>query len=153
MLTYIDGEGKSGASYAALYAEENGIAAQCVMGQSDFRAQYASHSAKYGKIAAVIIMDDIAATGLSLVNNIDQFIGKFNDLVSKIKVRVITLVATRIAQETVLKRLNEIDGVDIEFRTCEILSEKVYAFPEGSRVWRSEDEGARARGLCIDLGS
>jgi len=66
LLTYVDGEGKSGASYASLYAEENGIASECVMGQADFRTRYIRHQEKYNRPTAIIIMDDIAATGTSL---------------------------------------------------------------------------------------
>jgi hypothetical protein len=66
LLTYVDGEGKSGASYASLYAEENGIAADCVIAQGDFRRRFSDHTKQRGRVAAVIIMDDIAATGTSL---------------------------------------------------------------------------------------
>jgi hypothetical protein len=153
LLTYVDGEGKSGAGYASLYAEENGIAAECVIGPSDFRARYARHVEKYGKIAALIMMDDISATGSSLSGNIAQFLGNFGDLLQEVKVRVVTLVATGVAQATILERLQKIEGVDLDFRSCEILSDDAYAFPAGGTVWCSEEEKARAKALCVNLGS
>lgn len=153
LLTYVDGEGKSGAGYASLYGEENGIMAECVIGPSDFRARYARHVGKYGQIAALIIMDDIAATGSSVSGNITQFIADFGDLLQAVKVRIVTLVATEVAQATILKKLQNIEGIDLDFRSCEILPEEACAFPAGVKVWRSEDEEARAKALCVNLGS
>jgi hypothetical protein len=98
-------------------------------------------------------MDDIAATGSSLSDNIAHFVGNIGDLPQEVKVRVVTLVATGVAQENILKRLQKIEGVDIDFRSCEILSEVAYAFPEGGTVWRSREEETRAKALCVNLGS
>lgn len=67
--------------------------------------------------------------------------------------RVVTLVATGLAQDTILKRLKKIDGVDLDFRSCEIITAEAYAFPVEGSVWRSKEEEARAKTLCVDLGS
>jgi hypothetical protein len=80
LLAYIDGEGKSGASYASLYAEENGIGAECVIARGEFRARFMEHANKNAPIAAVIIMDDIAATGGSIAGNVDQFLMENGDV-------------------------------------------------------------------------
>lgn len=153
LLTYIDGEGKSGANYASLYAEENGIAADCVIGPSDFRARYTSHLEKHGRIVAVIVIDDIAATGSSLSNNISKFVSNFRDLFESVKVRIVTIVATEVAQKTVLMELQKANDIDIDFRSCEILTDADCAFPSKGNVWRSSEEEARAKALCVDLGS
>jgi AAA+ ATPase superfamily predicted ATPase len=153
IVTYVDGEGKSGASYASLYAEENGIAADCVIGCSDFRLRLNQHVDRYGKVAAIIIIDDIAATGRSLANHVHKFICDFKDLLSDTKVRVITLVATSVAQGFILGHFKKIDGIDLDFRSCEILSNAAYAFPPDYTGWSSEEEMERAKDLCINLGS
>ena len=70
LVTYIDGEGKSGANYASAYAEENGISSECVLGPGDFRERYTRHIEKNGRVAAVVIIDDIVATGKSLAENL-----------------------------------------------------------------------------------
>jgi hypothetical protein len=153
LLTYVDGEGKSGQSYASLYAEENGIAAECVVGTSDFRTKFTGHMAKFGRIAALVVMDDIAATGSSLCKNNTRFLKDFSDLMRGVKIRVVTLAATALAQASILKEFETIGDVDIEFRTCEILSDDAYAFPSSGGVWQSDEEAARAKALCVDLGS
>jgi hypothetical protein len=148
LLTYIDGEGKSGASYASTYAEENNIPAECVVSRSGFRARFAEHVRLHGKPAALVIIDDIAATGRSLSRNIRSFIDDFKDLLSATKVRIITLVATEAAQRKVLSEIEKIADVDIDFRSSEILTSSDFAFPSASV---SEDE-ARAKALCVNLG-
>ena len=155
LLTYVDGEGKSGASYASLYAEENAIAADCVAAPGDFRTRFAKHVKQSGQVAALIIMDDIAATGESLSKNVNRFLSEFNDLLQSTKVRVVTLVATEAAQSTILRAIAKVEHIDIDFRSCEILPKEVFAFPEGrdARVWSSDKEEARAQALCRDLGS
>jgi hypothetical protein len=40
-ITYVDGEGKSGAGYTSLYAEENGIAVNNIIPPSEFKAKFA----------------------------------------------------------------------------------------------------------------
>jgi hypothetical protein len=149
LLTYIDGEGKSGAGYASTYAEENNIPAECVVSRSDFRARFAEHIRLHGKPAALVIIDDIAATGRSLSRNIRSFIDDYKDLLIATKVRIITLVATEAAQRKVLSEIDKIADVDLDFRSSEVLTSQDFAFPNASA---SEDE-ARAKALCVNLGS
>ena len=49
LVVYIDGEGKSGALYASLYAEENGIAAECVMSHKIFGTNFVKHVDQHGR--------------------------------------------------------------------------------------------------------
>lgn len=153
LVTYVDGEGKSGASYASLYAEENGIPADSVLGMGDFRKRFERHREKYGAVAALILIDDIAATGSSLADNLKAFLTANADLLVDTKVRIVTLVATREAQSAIGKRIQEFEGLDVEFRTCEIVADEQYAFPNSGQYWRSEEEESRARALCINLGA
>jgi len=152
VVTYIDGEGKSGASHASNYAEENRISADCVLSRAAFGDQFRKHIEINQSPAAVVIIDDIAATGKSLASNICSFLDEFRSLLSGVKVRVLTLVATEAAQSKILARIGEIDEVDIDFRSCEILPPEAFAFPDNATVWRSSEEEARARALCNDLG-
>jgi hypothetical protein len=155
LLTYVDGEEKSGASYASLYAEENAIAADCVIAPGDFRARFDKHVKQNEQVAALVIMDDIAATGKSISDNVNHFLSECGDLLQSTKVRLVTLVATEAAQSKILKEIKKMEHIDIDFGSCEILPKEVFAFPEGAdaTVWSSEKEKARAQALCRDLGS
>jgi AAA+ ATPase superfamily predicted ATPase len=153
VVTFVDGEGKSGASHASAYAEENGIASECVIGPGDFRMRYARHIEKNGSVAAVVIIDDIAATGRTLAENISNFLGSNGDMIAQAKIRVIALVSTVTVQETILNKMRSLTDVDIDFRSCEVLDASAYAFPGEGEYWRSEDDEQRAKSLCINLGS
>jgi len=153
LVTYIDGEGKSAASYASAYSEENGIASECVVGPGNFRDRYGRHIEKHGPVVAVVIIDDIAATGKSLAENISDFLKSNDDIIAQVKLRVITIVSTAEAQETILKEMRTFADIDIDFRSCEILAPSAYAFPTEGKFWKSEEEKERAKALCVDLGS
>jgi hypothetical protein len=153
ILTSIDGPGKSGAAHASTYAEENRIAADCVLARSDFAARFRENEKLHRRPAALVVVDDIAATGQSLITNMKSFCAEFGPLLSGIKVRVITLVATEEAQVRIVKELSDVRDVDIDFRSCEILPSDAFAFPSENSPWHSEEEAARAKALCIDLGT
>lgn len=153
LLTYVDGEGKSGASYASIYAEENGVASECVIAPGDFQARFDQHVETNGPVAAVIIIDDIAATGKSLSANISDFISKFSEQLQSTLVRAITLVATESAQSKILRKFQNLEHIDVDFRSCEILPKEAFAFPEDVEVWDTNEDKERAKSLCIDIGS
>lgn len=152
LLTYVDGEGKSGASHASMYAEENGIAAECVVSRSDFSSRYEHHVSKHGRPAALVMIDDIAATGGSLAGNIEVFIQENRSAVENLIIRIVTLTATSTAQQAIDRKLRTFDELNIEFRSCEVISDANIAFPDGTAGWRTQEERERAKALCIDLG-
>jgi hypothetical protein len=115
--------------------------------------RYTRHLEKNGSVAAVVIIDDIAATGRTLADNISNFLGSNGDMIAKAKIRVIALVSTVTAQETILNKMRSLSDVDTDFRSCEVLDASAYAFPGEGEYWRSEDEQQRAKSLCINLGS
>ncbi|SIO57924.1 hypothetical protein SAMN05443247_08707 [Bradyrhizobium erythrophlei] len=153
LLTFIDNEGKSGASYASTYAEENNIASECVLSRTDFIERFERHSIEHGTPAALVIIDDIAATGRSLARNIEGFIKDTRHMLENTKVRIITLVATEMAQSKMVTSIAQMTDLDIEFRSCEILGPEQFAFPTDGSVWPSNEDEARAKALCVDLGS
>jgi hypothetical protein len=152
LVTFVDGEGKSGASYASLYAEENRIAADSVVSRGNLKARIEERVKDGIKPAMIVIVDDIAGTGRSLADNIESFFIEFKDDVADTKIRIVTLVATAEAQSVIGNKLQTIEA-DIEFRSCEILTSDLYAFPAEGTVWKSAEQEARAKALCVDLGA
>jgi hypothetical protein len=105
-------------------------------------------------INGVIIIDDIAATGRSLADNVDKFIKdnlKFlND--RSITTVVVALLATREADERVRTTLQRIRGADLDFRSCEIIQDRHFAFRDGNGIWSSQDEADHAKALVTEIG-
>lgn len=153
LVTYVDGPAKSGASYAMLYAEENNIPSDCVISPGDFGTSFKAHCARNGQPSALIIADDIAATGNSLSETVVKFVTENAEYLDRLKVTVIALVATTQAEQKLVKSFEKLDSVDINFRACEILGKESFAFPEDGSGWTSTEEMERAKALCTNLGS
>jgi hypothetical protein len=154
LLTYVDGEGKSGQYYASQYADENRISVECIKSPADFDSSVAEHIRVNGSAAAIVIIDDIAATGRSLARNAVAFIEKNKRAMglSGPVVFVVTVIATIEADTRIREALSGIEASRADFRACEILDKSAYAFVSGNGIWESEHELDRAKALCIDLG-
>ena len=63
LLTYVDGVAKSGASYAALYAEENDIMASQVVPPESVVEKYRELISNGDEVNAIVVVDDIVGTG------------------------------------------------------------------------------------------
>ena len=153
LVTYVDGPAKSGASYAALYAEENGVLASLVVAPESLQTKYDEQLAKNQDVNAIVIVDDIAATGKTLADLLSEFVSKHRKILEDTKLRAFTLVATPEGQAAVLDKLEEFDALDIDFRSAEILLPSARAFPADLSGWDSKDRREQAQSLCQDLGS
>lgn len=155
VVTYVDGEGKSGQRYASDFAEENNIAVDAIISPSAFRDKYAERKAKFGAPKGIVIIDDIAATGESLASNLSMFIEKYSDLLEEVQpmIQVYALFGTEEANRTIQSRVDSIGYENIDFRIGEILSDKIFAFKSKPGIFDSDDEFERAKSLARDLGA
>lgn len=154
VITYVDGEGKSGSTYSTLFAEENKISVRNIFPPSDFQRRMSNLVATGTAPGAIVIIDDITATGSSLSKGIAQFVESNRDYLvqAKIPIRVIAVLATEQAQRRILASLADYE-LDIEFRACELIDETAVAFPDSGGSWPSPDECAQAKALCADIGA
>ncbi|MCW0463263.1 ATP-binding protein [Xanthomonas sacchari] len=156
LITYVDGEGKSGATYATLFAEENKISTKNIVPPGEFEKRGISLiGSKELGVKAIVIVDDIAATGTSLSRNLQRFFdSNRSHLVDiGIPVRVITVLATDDGRRKVERTLADFEGLDIDLRVCEILRSDAEAFPAGVGFWKDQETYERAKALCTDLGA
>jgi hypothetical protein len=154
-VTYLDGEGKSGQYYASKYAEENNIGTQSIIPPSNFGSRFQEYEEKYGKVAAIIVVDDIVATGRSWVKNINEFLRQNEQTLktASVPLTAIALTATAEGEQRVRSELEKIDLVDIDLRVCELLSNKSFAFEDDNGIWKNSDDKDEAKALCNDLGA
>ncbi|MGB6406239.1 MAG: ATP-binding protein, partial [Planococcus donghaensis] len=73
IITYVDGEGKSGLKYASIFAEENLIASTAIISPKEFGGTYRQHLTKHGVPKIIVLIDDLVGTGKSLAANIKSF--------------------------------------------------------------------------------
>lgn len=154
-VTYVDGPGKSGAKFAEKYAEVNLISSTCVVDQRDIRSSILEIEAKRSRpVKGIVIIDDIAATGNSLARNIISFVRANGDFIAerKMPIVVIALLTTVVADETVRTAMGQLNGIDIDFRSCETISERYFAFSDRSEIWIDMNERARAKAMISEIG-
>jgi hypothetical protein len=155
VVTYIDGEGKSGQYYAARYAEENRIRLQAVLSPHRFAKSFDAYSAQYGKPATLVIVDDIAATGRSLGRSLLSFVNENEEALKRSGVTVVALVLTGTAQgeEHIREVMQTVDWIDFDLRVMEPLMSDAFAFDPNNKMWDNTNDLERAKALCRDLGA
>ena len=153
VVTYLDGVGKSGAYYASLYAEENGISARLVVAPELLNRRCAEELQRGNSIGGVILIDDIVATGRTLDRLLKKFVDDVGDALDDRVLRVGAIVAAPEGHERVARLVKQFEVLDIEFRAGEVLGEAERAFPVGSFGWESSQRREEAEALCRDIGS
>jgi len=152
IVTYVDGPAKSGASYAALYAENNLISSDLVFEAGNFAERLREHRNK-NDVSAIVIIDDIIGTGKSMVENLGSLLEKSGEEASSLKIFILAITSTSDGHRYVENYISKLDGLDISLFIEEVLTEKQFAFPESGAGWDNRDERERANALCRDLGS
>jgi AAA+ ATPase superfamily predicted ATPase len=154
VITYVDGEGKSGQFYAARFAEENQIPVRSIITPGKFTSLLNTHVSRHGSLAAIVIVDDIVATGHTLVTKLTKFVRE-NEL--KLKevgkpLCAIALAGCDSGVSRVAEAMQEFGWLDFELRVCEPLLPRSFAFDPDNGIWGHKDDLERAKSLCRDLG-
>ncbi|MER9751329.1 ATP-binding protein [Mesorhizobium sp. M0140] len=155
VVSYVDGSAKSGSRYADRYAEENLISTTSVFGSEGFSQWISEYEEKRGiTVNGIVVIDDIAATGAGLSANVEKFVHLNAQFLKdrSITVVVVTLLATREADGRLRESLSKMHGVDIDFRTCEVLEDRHFAFRPNNGIWEDQTEADRAKDLVTTLG-
>ena len=154
VVTYTDGEGKSGQYYASKYAEENLISTQCVIGCADFARRIQDLEKERGPLTGIIVVDDVVATGQSLQANLRSFL-EANPVITEkgIPIVVVVLFATASGERYLRNVMIAEMGANVDLRVCEYIDDDLHAFGPDAGAWASETEAERARGLVMELGA
>ena len=157
VVTYVDGQGKSGQRYAADFAEENRISHRAILPPSSFGEAFASFTTKEAKGVppkAVVIVDDVVATGGSLSKNVRTFMAANSELFAKERplVLVHALFATEPGIDRVRTALSALDYPNIDFRTGEILTDDAFAFTGETGVFGTKADRDRAKAIAEEIG-
>jgi hypothetical protein len=153
IVTYVDGEGKSGQYYAARYAEENQIPIRSILAPTKFSQLLQNYRSK-NNVSAIVIVDDIISTGDSLSKKLTKFVIDNEDQLreSGAPFVAIALTGTDAGVAVVQEAMERFGWLDFELRICEPLMAGLFAFDKSSGIWSSDDELERAQALCRDIG-
>ncbi|MGF7151462.1 hypothetical protein FHS96_005128 [Sphingomonas zeicaulis] len=158
VVTYVDGEGKSGQRYAGDFAEENKIATVAILPPSSFEAAFLTYTHKHSRgifPKAIVIIDDIVATGGSLSRKITAFVNTHMALLKKAQplVLVHALFGTPQGTDRVRTAISALSYGRIDFRVGETLTEDDFAFEGETGVFGTVGERDRAKAIAVDVGS
>lgn len=155
VITYVDGEGKSGQRYASLYAEENLVATTAILPPSSFQEAYGRHIERHGTPKVIVIVDDMVGTGQSLSANLKRFHDENLALLTAGQPMVFTfaLLATAEGQQAILQALSELEYPRFDFRAGEILGGGDYIFGGDKGVFATPEERDRAKAVATDIGA
>ncbi len=152
VITYLDGIGKSGATYARTYAKENGVLMERVLERGRMQKRLTAEDAPN----AVVLVDDIAGTGKTLADLLKAFLDESAASLEAgaITLAVVLLFATEDARDRIEAMLKKYSGVKSLIHVHEVIGEELMAFGgEGRGIWSSEDVRDRAKALCVRLGT
>jgi hypothetical protein len=157
VITYVDGEGKSGQRYASDFAEENVITRKAILPPSSFAKAFNDYTKAVRKgepPRAIVIIDDVVATGRSLARNVTRFIQEHGALVAQVRPKIIvySLFATEQRMDHVRTGISALTYDDIDFRAGEMLTEDAFAFSGETGVFGTVGERDRAKALAEDIG-
>ncbi len=155
LLTYADGEGKSGQFYASRYAETNEVAAKSIVAPYHFSQQVREKMEAGLKPASLLFLDDLVATGRSLARNLSRFVSANEVLLRELSIPVtaMALAVTTDGDEMVRNVIGAFDWLQFDLRYVDVVGPREQAFSGDLGIWTSQDEKERAKALCQDLGA
>jgi hypothetical protein len=156
LVTYFDGPGKSGNTFARRYAKESGILLDCVMEPSRIGQRIADCVNPLEAPRGIVVVDDLLGSGKTMQQNLSKFIDEFGAICSekRVKLFLIVLLATVEGEQMVARKVPLVEGLSLDVHVCEYLPDDAYAFLEDSvGFWTDAEERDRAKALCLKLGA
>lgn len=155
VITYVDGEGKSGQRYASLYAEENLVATTAILPPSSFHEAYLQHVKQHGVPKIIVIVDDIVGTGQSLAANMKKFHDDNSALFTADGPLILafSLLSTTEGQQTVRTALSKLEYPHMDFRAGEVLAGNASLFTGDKGVFATLEDCDRAKMVATDIGA
>lgn len=155
LVTWVDGPGKSGNTYAGLYVEENKIFGKCLVSPESFSKALINHENSLGSsVAAVVIVDDFIGTGDSLGKNIKSFVEENRSYLEERNIRLlaVAVAATHKGAQRVRDEISRLN-IDADLHVHEPIVQKHFAFGDDLGFWDSVEEKGRGKELCQRLGA
>jgi hypothetical protein len=150
ILTAFGGPGKSGTTYARMFAQESRIRSDQVVEFSGLRARYEANGET---IQAIIIVDDFIGTGDSACVGIDHLNDEMGDILRARQLSVFFVVVCGL--EKGKKQIEDrVEKYKLPFRVfiCDILDEQDNPFSRNNQLFLDDHQREKARTLAHEKG-
>ncbi|WP_170362224.1 phosphoribosyltransferase-like protein [Ruegeria arenilitoris] len=155
VITYVDGEGKSGQKYASLFAEENLVSTKAIISPLNFQEAYEAHIRQHGVPKVIVVIDDLVGTGRSLAANIKKFHDQNAEILTESGPLVLAfaLLSTEDGHQTMLRELSKLSYDRVDFRAGEILDKQASIFAGEKGVFETVDDRDQAKAFATEIGA
>lgn len=148
-VSYIDGPGKSGARYAKIYADENGIYADNVIEKSLIE----KHMLSIDKNVSLVFVDDFVGTGKSTseyMKELSPTLWKINQI-NRVSIHFIALCGFK---DGILEIDRTIEKLNINVKTncIDIITDEDKCFSENSKFFKLPSDRIKAREIAYEIG-
>ena len=152
LISYLDTPGKSGASYAKLYAEENDI----------YRGE-GGNVVELGKLGqvieqkqnlqALVFIDDFIGTGDSASEYFKKLSGEHGEMLRNSGLRIFFIALCGFVNgKSRIEQLLEELHLSVSVRICDPLDETARCFDDVSRIFPNSLDRDRARKIALHYG-
>ncbi len=149
LISYLDSPGKSGSSYAKIYADVNEIFYKNVIERGCICKEITERK----EIQALVFIDDFIGTGNSACEYFEELANECADILKERDLKIFFLVVCgfREAQELVEEKLIELN-LDVKIHICDPLDESAKVFSEKSTIFSNSNERGEARVVAYEHG-
>lgn len=157
LVSYLDGPGKSGATYASLYAEQANIIKSNVIERSKIKnilLAIAKKSLLIEQSHSLVFIDDFIGTGESAGRYFRQLNSMCGDLLRTSKLRVFFIALSGFEQGK--QKIEEtLEGINlpVQVRVCDLLDEGDKCFSESTKIFPGSLERETAKNIAYKYGA
>jgi hypothetical protein len=150
VVSYLDGPGKSGARFAKLYIDENGIYQESLVERGQLNAVLS----KRDDVQALVFIDDFVGTGHSASDYLRSFLTECEETLRTKSIRVffVAVCGFGSGRQYIEDRLRS-QMPDIRVHFCDSLDETDICFGDESKVFTDHEERSRARDVAEKKGT
>lgn len=153
LITYLDGPGKSGSTYARAYAKENDLLMECVLEPGKVSRRLSTEG---DRPSALVVVDDMAGTGRTIAEALEKRLKEIEPALTahEIPLFVIILFSTEEAESKIKSTFSKFAQLNSTLYICEMLTDGNRAFrADDVGFWGNEPQRDRAKALCVKLGT
>jgi len=149
VVSYLDGPGKSGARFAKLYIDENGIYQESLVERGQLKATLS----KRDDIQAIVFVDDFVGSGHSASDYLQTFLNECGDVVKAKSIRVffLSVCGFETGRHYVEEHLSS-DVPEIRVHFCDSFDQSSACFGDQSKVFTDQNERSKARDIAEKKG-
>lgn len=148
VISYLGEVGKSGARYARLYADENGIYTDQVVDHSKLPERLADE-----RVQALVLIDDLLGSGQQACEFLKELDAKVGGMLENrgVKCVFVTLCGFGEAERRVTETIERL-RMPVDMHICDPLGEEERCFSDRSTAFPDTAERVEARGIAESVG-